>query len=168
MALSEFPHYFDREYQKEILLSPESYLRSYELIQADILDTVLFATLMFLIFMPLVIGGIRRIISIVTSGICAGFFAKCKKPFVDAEKLPDIGIIFDSKRKLKCMRNAIHRGDLVNCTLEVHDDRLMAVLAKKIVKDRCQSCGSPIVGAVDENYVCKSCGRLIMGVVEKG
>lgn len=168
MALSEFPHYFDREYQKEILLSPESYLRSYELIQADILDTVLFATLMFLIFMPLVIGGIRRIISIVTSGICAGFFAKCKKPFVDAEKLPDIGIISDSKRKLKCMRNAIHRGDLVNCTLEVHDDRLMAVLAKKIVKDRCQSCGSPIVGAVDENYVCKSCGRLIMGVVEKG
>ena len=138
------------------------------MIQADILDTVLFATLMFLIFMPLVIGGIRRIISIVTSGICAGFFAKCKKPFVDAEKLPDIGIIFDSKRKLKCMRNAIHRGDLVNCTLEVHDDRLMAVLAKKIVKDRCQSCGSPIVGAVDENYVCKSCGRLIMGVVEKG
>lgn len=168
MALSEFPHYFDLEYQKEILLSPESHLRSYELIQADILDSVLFATLMFLIFLPLVIGGIRGIISIVTSDICACFFSKSKKPFIDAKKLPDIGIISDGKMKLKCMRRAIHRGDLVNCTLEVHDGRLMAVLAKKIVKDRCQSCGSPIVGAVDENYVCKSCGRLIMGVVEKG
>ncbi len=168
MALSEFPHYFDLEYQKEILLSPESHLRSYELIQADILDSVLFATLMFLIFLPLVIGGIGRIISIVTSDICARFFSKSKKPFIDAKKLPDIGIISDGKTKLKCMRRAIHRGDLVNCTLEVHDGRLMAVLAKKIVKDRCQSCGSPIVGAVDENYVCKSCGRLIMGVVEKG
>lgn len=107
-------------------------------------------------------------ILIVTSDICARFFSKSKKPFIDAEKMPDIGGISDSKGKLKCMRNAIHRGDLLNCTLEVHDDRLMAVLAKKIVKDRCQSCGSPIVGAADENYVCKSCGRLIMGVVEKG
>ena len=168
MVLSEIPHYFDKEYQKEILFSPENHLYSYDLIKADILDTILFAAMVFLVFMPLVISGIRRIISIVTSDICARFFSKSKKPFIDAKKLPDIGIISDGKMKLKCMRRAIHRGDLVNCTLEVHDDRLMAVLAKKIVKDRCQSCGSPIVGAVDENYVCKSCGRLIMGVVEKG
>lgn len=168
MVLSEIPHYFDKEYQKEILFSPENHLYSYELIKADILDTILFAAMMFLVFMPLVISGIRGIISIVTSDICARFFSKSKKPFIDAKKLPDIGIISDGKMKLKCMRRAIHRGDLVNCTLEVHDGRLMAVLAKKIVKDRCQSCGSPIVGAVDENYVCKSCGRLIMGVVEKG
>ena len=168
MIFSEIPHYFDKEYQKEILFSPENHLYSYELIKADILDTILFAAMMFLVFMPLVISGIRRIISIVTSDICARFFSKSKKPFIDAKKLPDIGIISDGKMKLKCMRRAIHRGDLVNCTLEVHDGRLMAVLAKKIVKDRCLSCGSPIVGVVDENYVCKSCGRLIMGVVEKG
>lgn len=168
MVFAELPHYFDREYQRELLLSPENHLYSYELIKADILDTVLFAAVMFLVFTPLVISGIRRIISIRTSGICARFFSKSEKPFIDAEKLPDIGFLSDGRRKLKCVRSAIHRGDLVNCTLEMHDGKLMAVLAKKIVKDRCLSCGSPIVGAADENYVCKSCGRLIMGVVEKG
>lgn len=49
----------------------------------------------------------------------------------------------------------------------MHDGRMVAALAKKIVKDQCPSCGAPIVGAVDENYVCQYCCRVIMGVIEK-
>lgn len=71
-------------------------------------------------------------------------------------------------RKIQKVRKAIHKGDLINCTLEVHQKELVVALAKKIVKDKCPSCSGPIVGAVDENYVCNYCGKQIMGVVEKG
>lgn len=168
MMLSEIPHYFDREYQTKILLSPESHLRSYELIKADILDMVLFAMMIFVVFTPLVVVGIKRVRSIITANICADFFSKSSRPFIHAGRLPDVGLSSDSSKKMKCVRKSIHYGDLVNCTLEVHEGKLMVALAKKIVKDTCPSCGSPIVGAVDENYVCKYCGRQIMGVVEKG
>ena len=46
--------------------------------------------------------------------------------------------------------------------------RVGGCTCKKIVKDKCPSCSGPIVGAVDENYVCNYCGKQIMGVVEKG
>lgn len=91
---------------------------------------------------------------------------KSKVPFIHAKNLPDIGILSDEKRKLKGARNAIRRKYLVNCSLEMHDGRLMVALAKKIVKDKCPSCNAPIVGAVDENYVCQYCRRLIMEVIE--
>lgn len=167
MTLSEIPHYFDREYQSKILLSPENHLSSYELIKADILDSIIYGTTLFVVFTPLAFGEFKQTFSATVAGIYAEFFSKSKKTFIDAKNLPDISIISDDKRKLKGARNAIRRNYLVNCTLEMHDGKLMAVLAKKIVKDQCPSCGAPIVGAVDENYVCQYCGRLIMEVIEK-
>lgn len=167
MTLSEIPHYFDREYQSKILLSPENHLSSYELIKADILDSIIYGTTLFVVFTPLAFGEFKQTFSATAAGIYAEFFSKSKKTFIDAKNLPDISIISDDKRKLKGARNAIRRNYLVNCTLEMHDGKLMAVLAKKIVKDQCPSCGAPIVGAVDENYVCQYCGRLIMEVIEK-
>ena len=80
----------------------------------------------------------------------------------------DASFYLSGGRKIKKVRKAIHKGDLINCTLEVHQKELVVALAKKIVKDKCPSCSGPIVGAVDENYVCNYCGKQIMGVVEKG
>lgn len=170
MTLSEIPHYFNEEYQREILFSPENHLYSYELIKADILDGIVFGITLFLIFTPLAFRGIRQSISANVAAIYAKFFSESKTAFIDAENLPDMGSISSGasgKKKLKGARNAIRSNYLVNCTLEVHDDRLMVALAKKIVKDQCPSCGAPIAGAANENYVCQYCGRVIMEVIEK-
>ena len=168
MVVTELPHYFDEEYQKKLLLSPDNHLRSYALIKADILDTVLYAAIMFAVLFPLVIFGLKRIFSLMTAKTCASFFTKCRRPFISAKSLPEIGMYSEDDQKIQKVRKAIHKGDLINCTLEVHQKELVVALAKKIVKDKCPSCSGPIVGAVDENYVCNYCGKQIMGVVEKG
>ncbi len=167
MTVTEIPHYFDQEYQKELLLSPDNPLRSYALIRANILDNIIYASMMFLILSPVVVYGIKRIASMFTAKICAEVFAKSSKPFVPESKLANAGVPLEGNRRLRSIRHSIHKRDLVNCTLEVHEGKLMVALAKKIVKDKCPSCSGPIVGAVDENYVCQYCGRQIMGVVEK-
>lgn len=168
MVVTELPHYFDEEYQKKLLLSPDNHLRSYALIKADILDTVLYAAIMFAVLFPLVIFGLKRIFSLMTAKTCASIFTKCRRPFISAKSLPEIGMYSEDDQKIQKVRKAIHKGDLINCTLEVHQKELVVALAKKIVKDKCPSCSGPIVGAVDENYVCNYCGKQIMGVVEKG
>lgn len=167
MALTETPKYFDQAYQQEILLSPDNHLYSYELIRADILDSVIFAIALFVIFTPVAVVYFRKVMSIGIATACADSFATQKKPFVKAKSLPDLGLASDENKKLKKVRDVIRRRYLLHCTIEMHDDALMIALAKKIVKDRCSSCGAPIVDAVDENYVCKYCGRKIMGVIEK-
>ncbi len=167
LTLSDLSHYFDQEYQKKILLSPENHLYSYDLIKADILDSAIYSGVVFLILAPLALLRARKMVNACAADTCAEFFAKCQIPFVKAEKLPAIGRTSDKKRKLRLVRGAIRRGYLIHCTLEAHDGELMAALAKRIVKDQCPSCGASIVGAVDENYVCSYCGNMIMGVIEK-
>lgn len=167
MMIDEIRLYFDHDYQRELLLSPENHLHSYELIKADILNIIIFDAVIILVLMPIAFLLLRKSIGAVAAGICADFFAKSRKPFVKAKNLPDFGMISDSQKKLKNVRFAIRRGYLVKCTLEMHNGELMAALAKKIVKDQCPYCAAPIVGAVDENYKCGYCGNLIMGVIEK-
>lgn len=167
IMISEIPHYFNKEYQKQILLSPDNNMSSYELIKADILNFVIFAAALPIVFLPLSAYLIGKIRSAAAAGIFAKFFAMCRIPFIKASSLPDGGSVSNDKQKLKKVRRAIRRGYLLHCTLEVHGGKLMAALAKKIVKDKCPACGAPINGAVDENYNCKYCGTLIMGVIEK-
>ena len=167
MVFDGIGHYFDQEYQKEILLSSENHLFSYVLIKADILNNIIFDAAVTVLFAPLAFLLFRKACSAGTAGICSDFLSKSRKPFAKASSLPDLGIVTDEKRKLKEVRAAIHRGYLVHCTLEMHDGELMTALAKKIVKDQCPSCAAPIVDAVDENYKCQYCGRLIMDVIEK-
>ena len=81
------------------------------------------------------------------------------------QKIPSIKA--KGKGKLRRVRGALKNGYLSNCTLEVHDGQMDVALAKKIVKDTCPSCASPITGAVDEDYTCQVCGNRIMGVLEK-
>ena len=101
----------------------------------------------------------------------AGFYSNCfsrlQTPLTGVGYLPGYGIMTDGKHKLKKLRNAIRRGYLIHCTLEMHDGEPKIALAKRIVKDQCPYCGASIVGAVDENYVCQYCKNLIMGVVVK-
>ena len=167
MTCSEISNYFDQEYQKEILLDPDSHLRSYDLIKAEILDSIIANVILICVLVPLAVLRAKKILGIRIAVLCAGFFATCEKPYIKAEKLPGLGIKPKEEKKLNGVRKAIHYGYLKHCTLEMHENQLMAGLAKKIVKDQCPSCSAPIVGAVDEDYVCKYCGNRIMGVVEK-
>ena len=61
----------------------------------------------------------------------------------------------------------MQKGYLKNCILERHSGVLEVALAKKIVKDKCPSCGGPITGASDRDYICQYCGAKIMDVVTK-
>ncbi len=163
MSLSELSHYFDQGYLKDLLLSGESY-SSYALIKREILDLIMFGGFFALIFTPGFIGNHKKLRDYNVTVHCAEFFAKCKKPFVEACKLPKIK---KKKNTLRYVRNAIRRRYLINCTLEKHSGELKVALAKKIVKDECPTCGAAIVGAVDANYKCRYCGNLIMDVVVK-
>lgn len=165
MAIDMLTKYNDKEYLTKILLDPDSGLRSFDLIKADILHTVIlggfFAVLMVILF----IRRLMRIRYINASGAFAKFFSKFQKPFIQAEELNTMNA--SSGKKLGKVRGAIRKGYLDHCTLEVHDAILKIALAKKIVKDHCPTCASPINGAVDENYTCQYCGNKIMDVVVK-
>ena len=98
---------------------------------------------------------------------CSKYFSKSKTPFIRVENLPKFKNKPNKKRIMKDVRGALRRRYLLNCTLEKHDGVLKVALAKKIIKDKCPSCGGPIVGEVDENYRCQYCTNIIMGVVLK-
>ena len=164
MTTSDISHYFDKAYQKEILLSPDSHLRSYELIKGDILDSIVYDLVFLIIFTPLAILRIKKIICINTAKNCSMFFSKCSKPFIDVRKIPNSE---NSRVYLKRIRSSIKRHYLTNCTLEMHDNSLKIALAKKVVKDQCPTCGAPITGAVYEDYICKYCNNKIKEVVIK-
>lgn len=164
MIIDGISHYFDAEYQKQILLSPDSHLRSYKLIKGEILDGIIYDLVPLIILIPLAILRIKKIISIITAVDCSSFFSKCKKPFVDVSEIPYYKV---KKNYLKKICQSIKRRYLKNCTLEIHDNSVKVALAKKVVKDQCPTCGASITDAVYEDYICKYCGNKIMDVVIK-
>lgn len=155
-CFDNFGKYHDEEYLGELLLSGESYL-SFDLLKADIVENIIWGVVLILALLPVVLNRVKKIKCVDTADACSKLFAKCKKPFVKAEDLPP----------MKAVREALRRRFLKNCTIEKHDGILKIALAKKIVKDKCPSCASPIVGAVDEHYKCKYCGNLIMDVIRQ-
>jgi len=157
--------YNDQEYLKKVLLDPESGLRSFALIKADIMHKIVMAGVFILVALILMTRRIKSIGPINISESCANFFSSCKVPFIHAEEVPVVKS--SGKKKIGAVRGAIRKGYLKHCTLEMHDSVLQVALAKKIVKDHCPSCASPISGAVDENYTCQYCGNKIMGVIVK-
>ena len=160
-------NYNDQEYLRNVLLSPDNHLYSFELIKADILDSIIFGAVIVLSLIPVMLNKIRKIKYISTAEICSHFFAKSKTPFIKAKNLPEVNFTKSRKRKMKSMKASLRTGYLRNCTFEKHDDELMVALAKKIVKDKCPSCGASITGAADEHYKCKYCDNLIMEVIRK-
>ena len=156
----------DKEYLGDLLLFGEG-PPSFELIQNDLMDMILMGVITILILIPLIYFGLTRVNSLFATESCANYFKRCKKPFVDIEKVPVVKERDNKKSGIKLVRSAMRYGFLKNCTLDKHDNKLRVALARKIVKDACPHCNAPIVGAVDANYTCKYCGKTIMGVVEK-
>ena len=161
---SQVSNYFDKEYQKKVLLDASNHLYSYELIKKDILDVIVFAVTLIVVLLPAVIMRWKKTLALFAAIQWSKFFATVRSPFVKESRLPQYSV---GKAKLSRMRRAIRNRYLKNCTLEVHDDTLMVALAKKVVKDQCVSCGAPITGVTDENTRCSYCGNPIMGVLEK-
>lgn len=164
MSISDVSHYFDKEYQKKILLSPDNHLSSYALIKADILDTIIYDAVFLIVAVPLLAFIIKKLRSLNNATNYSQYLSTCKKPFIDIAKIPSCS---SEKSGVKKINRSLRYRYLRNCCLEMHDEHLKVALAKKIVKDQCPSCGASIVGAADENYVCKYCGNKIMDVVVK-
>lgn len=103
------------------------------------------------------------------------YFLESKSPYVYIYYLPVFqGNGFSARikekyksNKLKAIKMAIKKGYLVNCTIEIYDGKPRVVLAKKVVKDKCPYCGAPIVGVINDSYVCTYCGKRINDVIEK-
>lgn len=166
-CLDNLSHYYDQEYLKKVLLSGESPYSSFALIKADIMDSIIWGVVMVLAFVPVVVNRCKKIKYIYVADACSRYFARCKKPFVNAKILPVSDRRIADQRGLKWIRGTLRRRYLLNCTFEKHNGVLKMALAKKIVKDQCPSCGGAIVGAVDEHYQCRYCDNVIMGVVNK-
>lgn len=164
-CLDHFAHYHNQEYLTELLLSGKSPYSSFALIKAEIMDSIIWGTVLALALIPVVLHRSRKIRYINMADSCSQYFAQCKTPFVDAKKLP--GVTANPIRNLKSVRYALRLRYLLNCTLEKHEDTLKVALARKIVKDQCPSCGGAIVGAVDQHYQCRYCGNVIMDVIRK-
>lgn len=105
----------------------------------------------------------------------SNYFIECKTPFIDINDLPifynqGFSLLVKEKYKsnrLKAIKMGLKKGYLVNCTIEIHNGRPKVALAKKVVKDRCPYCGAPIVGAINDLYVCDYCGKNISNVIKK-
>ncbi|WP_288885741.1 hypothetical protein [uncultured Eubacterium sp.] len=167
IGVSDLSHYFDHEYQRDLLLSPDYPYKSYELIKGEILNSFIYDCIFVLVFAPLSYMALRRIISSGAANVFAQFFAYCNQAFSKIEWLPNAGVVSKPKTKLKEVRRTIHKGYLKHCSMEVHEGEVMVSLAKRIVKDTCPYCAAPIVGAVYKDYKCQYCDNMIMGVIEK-
>lgn len=164
-CLGNFFHYHDQEYLKDLLLSGKSPYSSFELIKADIMDSIIWGVALALALIPVVLYRVKKIRYINMADNCSLYFAQCKTPFIDARSLPVLTV--NPNKNLKSVRSALRLRYLLNCTLEKHEDTLKVALARRIVKDQCPSCGGAIVGAVDEHYQCRYCGNVIMDVIRK-
>ncbi|MBR5938018.1 MAG: hypothetical protein IKZ90_07120 [Clostridiales bacterium] len=157
--------YNSKSYLTKTLLDPSNHLYSFELIKKQLMNLIIFSAILLLILLVLGIRRLLKIFFICEADSCASFFSKSEKPFIPTEEIPSIKA--KGNKKMRRVRGALRNGYLANCTLEAHDDQMKVALAKKIVKDTCPSCASPIVDPVDENYTCQVCGNRIMGVIEK-
>ncbi len=166
MSVDTLTKYNDEEYLRSILLDPSKHLHSYEMIHYDMIYELITSAFIIAGLIPVVINRIKRIGYVGMASLCAEVFAKYKTPFVKASSLPTYRSE-NAEKKLQLVRRAMQKGYLKNCTFERHSGVLEVALAKKIVKDKCPTCGAPITGAADRDYVCSYCGNQIMDVVVK-
>ena len=148
-------------------------ITSYELFQSGLLNAIIvfaFALAAIVLTAPITVV---RMMTIELAQHFAKDFAQFTGPFLTLQELDRIRKANGSIGSItpedwyKRIVSAIKEGYLRGCSPEKHGGVLRIALAKQIVKDRCPGCGSPIVGAVTENYQCSYCGRLITGVIQK-
>lgn len=165
MAGDSASNYNNQDYLRKTILDPTSHMTSFDQINAKLLSLIIFGGILMLILIILAVRRLIKILCMNEAESCAQVFSKSTKPFLVTTEIPSIKA--KGEKKIRRVRGALRNGYLTHCTLEMHEDTMKVALAKKIVKDTCPSCASPIVGAVDENYVCQVCGNKIMGVIEK-
>ena len=157
--------YNDHDYLVKQIMDPSKHLSSFSMVRADLLHLIVWGSILGLIFIILAVRRFFKVFFVNEAESCAVCFSKSEKPFIPASDIPSIKA--KGEKKMHRVRGALRNGYLAHCTLEMHDEELKVALAKKIVKDTCPSCATPITGAVDENYTCQTCGNKIMGVIEK-
>ena len=157
--------YNDPEYLKELLLSGESY-SSYELIQKEMADTMIWAAFYAVISVPVILLSGKRTALLVFARNFSVILAGARSPFVNIGILATVGS-HTPVRIVRRLRKTLQARYLRNCSIEKHGDKLKVAVARRIVKDECPTCGAPIVGAVDENYTCRYCRNKIMKVIVK-
>ena len=166
MTADYISKYNDEEYLRSIILDPSKHMQSYELIHYHIIDTCITNVFIIIGLIPVAVNRLKRLTYVFMASLCSDVFAKYRTPFVKASALPAYHASSE-KKKLGLVRQAMKKGYLRNCTFERHSGVLEVALAKRIVKDKCPSCGAPITGAVDKDHVCQYCGARIMDVVVK-
>lgn len=165
MLIDSISNYNNEAYLNKMILDPSNNLYSKAAVRSNLNLLITFSIVFLIVFFFLAIRRILKIFYLFEAEESARYFSKCDKPFIPAKEIPLIKT--KGNGKLRRVRGALRSGYLSNCTLEFHDEQTVVALAKKIVKDTCPSCAAPIIGAVDESYVCKVCGNKIMGVIEK-
>jgi len=160
-------NYNDEEYLRKVLFSPDNHLMSFDLIRADILDSIVFIVSGILAFLPVIAISGSRLNRISTAFTCSNTFVTSQTPFLNLKDLPTVSRFETPTRKMKSIMASIRCGYLGGCTFEKHDDTLKLALAKKVVKDECPYCGASITGVADERYQCSYCDNVIMDVVKK-
>lgn len=164
MLIDSITKYNDMTYINKVILDTSNDIYSAADVRSNLNMLIIFSSIFLVVLFFL---GIRRFIKIFyvfEAEKLAQFFATCEKPFIPATVIPLVKM--KGNARMRRVRGALRSGYLTNCTLEYHDE-LKVALAKKIVKDTCPSCASPITGAIDENYTCQVCGIKILGVIEK-
>ena len=120
-----------------------------------------------------------RLRSIILISAAHGFsiqFLEATEPFLNVNelKVPTFNsgaqIKWYSKyrsKNLSLLDGAIRKGYLKNCAIEIHAGVPKVVLAKKVVKDKCPTCGALITEVESDTCICKYCGSTIKRVVVK-
>lgn len=165
MIADSLSNYNNKEYIRKQIFDSSNNILSVDAVHTELIKLILFASVLIIILIVLALRRLYKFFFVSEAESCAIFFSKTEHPFIPTEEIPSIKA--KGKGKMRRVRGALKNGYLSNCTLEVHDGTMDVALAKKIVKDTCPSCASPITGAVDEDYTCKVCGNKIMGVLEK-
>lgn len=151
--------YNDYEYLQELVLSGEGYA-SIELNQKNILNFILFDIFFGVLFIPVILVCGKKSSLMSKALNFSHTFVHANSPFLNFS-------VLQTKKPAVFLRKIIQNGYIKNCTIENHNGKMKIALAKKIVKDSCPSCGAPVTGAVNENYICEFCKNRIIKVIEK-
>ena len=116
--------------------------------------------------LPIIYNGIKRLEYVHVAKESSEYFAGRKTPYVKLDSIPYIKKGRNRNRRIRVLRRTLRKRYLRNCNFEIHDDKLMLVLSKRIVKNKCPHCGGAINMPVDEHYKCQYCDKIIMHVIK--
>lgn len=152
------------DYLRDQLMSGTSYY-SFELIQKDMKNTMIWVGFFVGMLIPILVLTFNRVRLLIIADDFAKKLVFASSPYID---ITDRRFSVRSPLStIKRMRKVLQVRYMRNCSIEKHNGALTIAVARRIVKDKCPTCSAPIVGAVDENYVCQFCKNKIINVIVK-